>query len=111
MRGNPILDQFYIKQLSDTSKLGKHPIEILIDRQFPSCPQRGFLISNITASMLPLNYFPPFIVFKRMKLPIIFKCSSDLVKKDDHYGVENASEEYKQMQNEEYPNEEGELYC
>ncbi len=70
------LDQFYMVQLSGTD-WGTKPIEILGADKFPPEPSELLhtaIISNVTANVLPFSYFPPFVVFKRLDPPVIFKC-------------------------------------
>lgn len=71
------LDEFYMEQLSDITDLGVHPVEILNPDKFLPAPSKlshTAIISNVVANMPPFSYFPPFVIFKRMDSPIIFKC-------------------------------------
>ena len=61
-------DEFYAMQLADIEKFGMQPIEILSAENFPKSS------ADIIPNILPSNYFPPFVIFKRMDRFSILKC-------------------------------------
>lgn len=95
--GEAGLDEFYMLQLSDINGFGVHPVEILDPGKFLSTPSMlsyTAIISNIVTNMPPFSYFPPFVVFKRMNPPVIFKS----LKMDRKKSISDVSPEIPEIQ-------------